>query len=432
MQMGPTNSTSNMEGDDLSGGMYLSATDEITVARQSGSATNPMRFDWEVWEYIGPSGGANEFIVRSRDIVTISSGASNTATLTNTPDDIDDCIPIITGIRTSTATDGGDDATAIAWLSGSNTLNVERGGTGGTTVVYVTTVEFTGSNWSVGHCRYSHNSTTVNGTLASDADGTTGSFDVSDWSTACIFYGFSGPTNGQQAIEDTSVVVRNHSSSTTQMTSQIDAGADTTGSEVFAHILKHADMNVTRYTDGSSTGATSDSIDITSAGLTNLEKAAVLYTSNSGGTGTAYGRGWRNARLTSLTNVDYQAHRTGNNPTLHQLEVIDLSGILDEETGEPTGEMELVALPVLRVVAAPKWPGSIEDGVNHIRSYDEIVIHTRCPGIAQEAMLYRHKVDQRTGDVLPAIVDAHNHGWDAVRYSLAPRIKKRPRWGVRA
>jgi phage terminase large subunit len=29
----------------------------------------------------------------------------------------------------------------------------------------------------------------------------------------------------------------------------------------------------------------------------------------------------------------------------------------------------------------------------------------------------------RTGDVLPDIVDAHNHIWDAVRYALAPLIK---------
>ncbi|HGJ5858009.1 MAG TPA: PBSX family phage terminase large subunit, partial [Arsenophonus nasoniae] len=32
-------------------------------------------------------------------------------------------------------------------------------------------------------------------------------------------------------------------------------------------------------------------------------------------------------------------------------------------------------------------------------------------------------IDRNTGDVLPVIVDAHNHCWDAVRYSLDGYIK---------
>ncbi|MFW6202131.1 MAG: PBSX family phage terminase large subunit, partial [Gemmatimonadota bacterium] len=63
------------------------------------------------------------------------------------------------------------------------------------------------------------------------------------------------------------------------------------------------------------------------------------------------------------------------------------------------------------------------DGVAHLRSYEEIVIHERCEYAQQEARLYSYKVDRRTGDVLPDIVDRHNHIWDAVRYALAPLIK---------
>lgn len=79
----------------------------------------------------------------------------------------------------------------------------------------------------------------------------------------------------------------------------------------------------------------------------------------------------------------------------------------------------------LDVIAAAKWAGSVEDGVEHLRSYEEIVIHPRCKGLIEEARLYRYKTDARTGDVLPKILDAHNHGWDAVRYALAPIIRKR-------
>lgn len=78
-----------------------------------------------------------------------------------------------------------------------------------------------------------------------------------------------------------------------------------------------------------------------------------------------------------------------------------------------------------QVVAVEKWPGSVEDGVAHLRSYREIVVHPRCRETINETRLYSHKVDRLTGDVLPGIVDAHNHYMDALRYALAPMIKRR-------
>jgi hypothetical protein len=43
----------------------------------------------------------------------------------------------------------------------------------------------------------------------------------------------------------------------------------------------------------------------------------------------------------------------------------------------------------------------------------------------QEARLYSYKTDKLTGDVLPDIIDRHNHGWDAARYGLLPLIRHR-------
>ena len=79
----------------------------------------------------------------------------------------------------------------------------------------------------------------------------------------------------------------------------------------------------------------------------------------------------------------------------------------------------------LLVIAAPKWPGSVEDGIAHLRSYRQIVIHSRCERLIEETRMYSYKVDRLTGDVLPVIVDAWNHGIDAVRYALAPLIRRR-------
>lgn len=76
-----------------------------------------------------------------------------------------------------------------------------------------------------------------------------------------------------------------------------------------------------------------------------------------------------------------------------------------------------------RLEAAPKWSGSVDDGIAHLRSYRRIIIHTRCTETAREARMYSYKVDRITGDVKPDVADAHNHYIDAIRYSLSPLIR---------
>jgi len=77
-----------------------------------------------------------------------------------------------------------------------------------------------------------------------------------------------------------------------------------------------------------------------------------------------------------------------------------------------------------RMVSVDKWPGSVEDGIAHLRQYEQIVIHPRCPRTAEEARLWSYKQDRLTGDVMPDLVDANNHCWDAIRYALAPLVKR--------
>lgn len=77
--------------------------------------------------------------------------------------------------------------------------------------------------------------------------------------------------------------------------------------------------------------------------------------------------------------------------------------------------------PLIR--AAEGWPGSVEDGIAFLRSFDKIVIHPRCGEVIKEARAYSYKRDRLTGDVLPVIIDAHNHYMDAMRYALEPLIK---------
>ena len=95
----------------------------------------------------------------------------------------------------------------------------------------------------------------------------------------------------------------------------------------------------------------------------------------------------------------------------------------DNARPESTSYLRRHGLP--RIESAPKWPGSVEDGIAWLRGRREIVIHPRCESTIREARLYSHKVDRHTGDVLPAIVDANNHFIDSIRYACAPMIQSK-------
>lgn len=67
---------------------------------------------------------------------------------------------------------------------------------------------------------------------------------------------------------------------------------------------------------------------------------------------------------------------------------------------------------------AKKGKGSIEDGIEFLKSFDEIVVHERCPHVRDELRLYQYKLDRLTGEPTTQIEDKHNHTLDAERYAL--------------
>lgn len=75
------------------------------------------------------------------------------------------------------------------------------------------------------------------------------------------------------------------------------------------------------------------------------------------------------------------------------------------------------------IASAKKWSGSVEDGISILKGFEKIVIHPRCKHVADEFRLYSYKIDRNTNDVLPILVDAHNHTIDALRYALDGYIK---------
>lgn len=77
-----------------------------------------------------------------------------------------------------------------------------------------------------------------------------------------------------------------------------------------------------------------------------------------------------------------------------------------------------------RIEGVKKGKGSVEDGIQFIRSFREVVIHPRCKQTLEEFRLYSYKVDRLSGDVLSDIVDANNHLIDALRYALEPLMRR--------
>jgi len=85
-----------------------------------------------------------------------------------------------------------------------------------------------------------------------------------------------------------------------------------------------------------------------------------------------------------------------------------------------------------RIVGCKKGAGSVQDGIEFMKSFREIVIHTRCKETVSEFNMYSYKIDKLSGDILPIIVDAYNHLIDAIRYALEPVMRRSGQPNIRA
>ncbi|MET3648042.1 phage terminase large subunit [Phyllobacterium ifriqiyense] len=133
-----------------------------------------------------------------------------------------------------------------------------------------------------------------------------------------------------------------------------------------------------------------------------------------------------------VDDVLYVSHEAGK----AKLELDDTPAFLNEhipgfsnhmtrwDSARPESISHLKRHGLPRSASVEKWKGSVEDGVAFLRSFRKIVIHPRCTSLAQELRLYSYKIDRLTGDITSDIVDAWNHYIDALRYAVAPMIKR--------
>jgi len=92
----------------------------------------------------------------------------------------------------------------------------------------------------------------------------------------------------------------------------------------------------------------------------------------------------------------------------------------DSARPESISYLQRHGLPNIKSVK--KWSGSVEDGISFIKSFARVIIHPECRETAREFRLYSYKQDRLTGDIMPKLVDAHNHYIDALRYALEPMV----------
>lgn len=308
-------STADKNNDDLGMTCELTGVSTITFTREAGGENDDYRAYWELWEYIGPAGGNDEFIVRGHGSNTLSSGTAVINVAVSGISSLSDCVPFITGIRHDGTGRNWDDvnvtAKAVNIVGPGDTIEIRRGGTSGDLEVTWAMVEFTGSNWIVqNNIEHSFASAGANETESIAA--------VNAWDEAFIVPSFR--SSGENPNLDDSAFNIWPGATTSTLRFRLNSGATTpTNSFAMAHVVENPSLNVLH--EDSITGGGTDhtggtglqTVDQTiSAPTTALAECVAFGTADSDGSGLQYPRHLWAYRLTATTNFQWQRGRGGS------------------------------------------------------------------------------------------------------------------------
>lgn len=314
-QSGRTNSTGNLNPNDACSAAFLSGTNEVSF-RQNNA--NPQKLVGEVWRYTGAASGPDEFIVRGRYAITVTGTTASQAVagMTNR----DRCVPFFTGAsNTATSVNDYDGATVSVYIDGSNNIQLERGNAIGTLVVYVTVVEFTGSNWSVGHVRSAaHDAVAELSLLNTASDGTSGAtFDVGDWANAMLIEASLEADTAETGLSDNLGVWTTSTTNSAQFTHLQDGNSRNDGVS-YAHVLVHPSMTINRdsntnISEGNGTYSAAAGWPAGASTTESLDELSLEWFSDTSGVGTAHARGRLSAYINTINTITFWVHRSGNN-----------------------------------------------------------------------------------------------------------------------
>lgn len=345
MSAGPPSTNASQWVQVISAGVDLSATDQLTGHRE-GANSEPVRVRGEVWRYEGPPGGPNEIKVRAAGTTGVVTPQAITIDLSSAGIvNPDRCVPFIVGALSPTyQVYYIHRVTAGAWLDANGDLVIERGDTGNVVEFRYVVVEFTGSNWEVGHgeaATVAEGTNTITLKQGREFDGA--DFDTGSWANAAIISAMQKGPDNKDAVEDTTFTAY-PGAGTTQVAAEFAPGAELVGSRVIVHVVKHPNMVVTRGSGSGVIGEGEDNYTISPA-LTALDEAALEWSSFGDSGGRGHAGGALTAHLTSLTNVSSWVHRTAG-PVSYRWGAIDLSGITDAGGGPEPRPSRLALLGV--------------------------------------------------------------------------------------
>lgn len=117
---------------------------------------------------------------------------------------------------------------------------------------------------------------------------------------------------------------------------------------------------------------------------------------------------------------DYEAYEVGceidDTPALFETIPGAKSWLITADSARPE-TISYMARREFNIRKATKGPGSVEEGVQFLKSFD-IVVHPRCRHLIDELSLYSYKVDKLTEEVMPVLAPGNDHLIDCARYAL--------------
>lgn len=312
--------SSDLNNDDL--GMLVkidpSDLDAVQFERSSTGDNVDMRIWGSVLEYLGVSGGPNEFIVRHHGEITMGSGATSVHTAIGSISNIDRCIPIVSAVVTDATTAVARQALVTVKMSNdpSNGVLVERNASGSNWRGILTLLEFPGEKWTVqNNLQQEH--TTTDGLPTEHIINP-----VPSWETTLIFPSFRPGANNSDELG----LHIYPGPGTNRIYFEMDDDAAGTPRIGVAHLLTHPQLRVRRY--GSIGGSltppgleSADNLkDVSITPVAALAQSLLIVTADNTSTAARYPRQYVLARFksgTSLDTVELWRARDGASSNFH-------------------------------------------------------------------------------------------------------------------
>ncbi len=326
---GPTGSTGNSNPNICHCGVWPISTTQLQFAQNSSTSQKVVG---EVWRYTGAASGPDEFINRGTRAIALTGTTASDSTITGIVN-VDKCIPFYVGCINSNTSVNDYDASGVAvWLDSNGHIQLERGASTGSLTVYVTVVEFTGSNWKVGHGRSAaHDTSDPVITLNTASDGLSGnSFSVPAWDKAIIIEGSLEGDTGETGLSDVlGCWIPQTATNQVQFLLHQDGSARNDG-KAYCHVLAHEGLVINRtqndnWAEGNGTYASATWPSGAST-TESLDELSLEWFADTTGTGTAHARGRVSGRINTASSITAWVHRSGNNVRI-TYGVAELAGI---------------------------------------------------------------------------------------------------------